>query len=203
MANWVVFDLGGVLVSVAKDWRDVLEHLNLEAPDRSLDFGDCPAFLGYQRGEVSEQDYLQDLAAFLYLEEPKHALAAHNSILRGEFDESFSLVAEFQEAGFKSACLSNTNELHWNVLADQTTFPALNSLQLKLASHQMKLEKPNQAIYQEAERRLGATPNEILFFDDGIANVTAAQQAGWNAHHIDPGPHAATQMRAIFDAIRT
>lgn len=48
-------------------------------------------------------------------------------------------------------------------------------------SHEVGLKKPDPAIYELAQRRLGVEPHEVVFLDDVAANVDAAREAGWHA----------------------
>ena len=47
-----------------------------------------------------------------------------------------------------------------------------------------KLAKPNPAIFALAVDRFGRNPATMLFIDDMAANVAAARDGGWQAHHF-------------------
>lgn len=49
-------------------------------------------------------------------------------------------------------------------------------------SAELRLAKPDPAIYLHVAGTLGLPPESILFIDDRAANVEAANQVGWNAH---------------------
>lgn len=54
-------------------------------------------------------------------------------------------------------------------------------------SGDVKLIKPDIAIYQTHTRNFGLTPSATLFIDDSMPNVEAARMAGWHAvHFVDP-----------------
>ena len=44
--------------------------------------------------------------------------------------------------------------------------------------------KPERAIFDLAAQRFGVPPAELLFFDDHLPNIVAAQAAGWQAVHF-------------------
>ena len=48
-------------------------------------------------------------------------------------------------------------------------------------SHTLKLAKPEVAIYQHAAEGLRTAPERILFVDDKMENIEAAQRAGMQA----------------------
>ena len=97
------------------------------------------------------------------------------------------------------ACLSNTNELHWAYIDNETAF--LDAFEFKFASHILGLAKPDLQIYQETIKQLntalGVAPHDILFFDDTLDNITAAQQAGLKAVHIDRNVGAAPTLKEM------
>lgn len=56
-----------------------------------------------------------------------------------------------------------------------------------LCSWHVGATKPDPAAYAGATEALGVHPSVVLFVDDSDANVTAALEAGWQAHHYtDP-----------------
>jgi len=60
--------------------------------------------------------------------------------------------------------------------------------------------KPERAIYDLAAQRFGVPPGGLLFFDDVVANVAAAQAAGWQAAHFTDADAAAAVLQAAgFD----
>lgn len=48
-------------------------------------------------------------------------------------------------------------------------------------SHEVGLAKPDPAIYELTQRRLGVRAPEIVFVDDVAVNVSAARRCGWHA----------------------
>lgn len=48
-------------------------------------------------------------------------------------------------------------------------------------SAQVKARKPQRAFFDAAEKRSGARPEDIILVDDTEANITAANEAGWQA----------------------
>jgi len=52
------------------------------------------------------------------------------------------------------------------------------------ASYEIGFIKPEQGFYAHIERHLDLAPEELLLIDDTKANVTAAQQRGWQGYHF-------------------
>ena len=77
-------------------------------------------------------------------------------------------------------------------------FPNITSLKYTGVSHEMRLQKPGQPIYEAFEQLVSALPGEIVFFDDLEENVEAAQERGWHAYWIDHAKDTAEQMELIL-----
>jgi len=98
--------------------------------------------------------------------------------------------------GISTACLSNTNHQHWEIMRDISAFAAI---QHRHASHLFQLEKPNQAIFRAFESATQARAVDILYFDDLAENIAAATQAGWRAELIDPNFETVPQIRHALE----
>lgn len=61
--------------------------------------------------------------------------------------------------------------------------------------------KPERAIYDLAAQRFGVAPGNLLFFDDVVANVAAAQAAGWQAAHFTDADAATAVLQAAGFAL--
>jgi len=192
----VAFDIGGVLVRINRNWEDALH----EAGIRNGVFGGLTAFPGVetlQLGAISTDEYLEGLRGFLRLEHGHEALQVHNLILKDPYPGTHELVEELNERGVVTACLSNTNEIHWTEMSSGR-FPNISSLQVTAVSHEMRLQKPEQSIYEAFEALVSARPGEIVFFDDTEENVEAALERGWRAYWIDHTKDTAEQMELIL-----
>lgn len=122
-------------------------------------------------------------------------MAIHAGILRDAYPGTLALVTELHEAGIRTGCLSNTNAPHWQVMNSLERYPNIALLEVPVLSHEVVLEKPDQAIFARFEQDANAQPSQILFFDDTSVNVMAARERGWAAELIDPHQDTAAQMR--------
>jgi putative hydrolase of the HAD superfamily len=81
-----------------------------------------------------------------------------------------------KERGIKTAILSNMGD---NVLANmERTFDWLARFDVLVWSYQLRMAKPDPAIYLHTLQELGVEPGETLFIDDRPVNVEAAQALG-------------------------
>ncbi|MEZ5377556.1 MAG: HAD family phosphatase [Acidimicrobiales bacterium] len=95
--------------------------------------------------------------------------------------EMLAVVQTLRDAGHRVALLTNGTDttdaelVHHRV--DHLFDPVFNSWHLGVA-------KPDPRVFQYVTDTVDIAPNEVTFFDDTLANVTAAQGFGWRAHHV-------------------
>ncbi len=202
----VVFDLGGVLVRVARSWGDAARYANVTPMPVWADamaLSDFPAFEAYQAERIGWNEYAQSLRAHFGLASVEQAELLHNGILMGPYPGTIEVIVELKQVGIQVGCLSNTNAAHWPHLSDPTHYPAIAELQVSVASHQVGMGKPDPRFFRHLEDQAKARPHEILFFDDSPTHVRAGAECGWQSFLIDPQKETAVQMRAILAELET
>lgn len=81
-----------------------------------------------------------------------------------------------KDRGFLTGILSNMGD---SVLANiERTFDWPHRFDVLVWSYQLRMAKPNPAIYRHILNELGTQPAETLFIDDRLVNVEAAQALG-------------------------
>jgi glucose-1-phosphatase len=187
--QWVVFDLGGVVVKLNID--GALEAL---ARRSETDGNLIKSFLGardesnlspnerLQLGLLEIDDYVallnQALRRRLTREE---IIDLRLQAIRGE-DEDVLEIIRVLAAHRKVACFSNTHAIHWDhMLANYQSFRLFHRA---VASHLIHAAKPDPKAFAIACRELEAEPAECLFIDDALTNAEAARAAGWQAIHF-------------------
>jgi FMN phosphatase YigB (HAD superfamily) len=192
----VCFDLGGVLARIRRNWQACVLAADVESglrQDEIYDLADFPLFDAYQLGSIDTHQYLTELSSYLSTS-LKGAQAAHDAILDRPYEGTEQVVSDLAVAGHRTACLSNTNTLHWSILNSQT-FPAIEILDFKMVSQQIRLLKPEPTVFRLFEQQAEMPPDRIVYFDDHEINVLAAKRYGWNAILVDPMGDTAVQMR--------
>jgi putative hydrolase of the HAD superfamily len=185
------------MAEISHTWEDAARCAGVPCKnlgDGSTRLSTFPGFDQYQAGRISLEEYLNELAEYVGCD-PKDALAVHNGILVEEYPGIAELVREIHELKLGTGCLSNTNEPHWEVLALNGQYPSIHSLDMKMASHLVGINKPSPEIFQTYCSTFGLPPESIVFFDDYLVNVEGALACGWNARWIDSTLDTPTQMR--------
>ncbi|AIE84729.1 HAD family hydrolase [Fimbriimonas ginsengisoli] len=195
----VTFDVGGVLIRICHTWQACAREAGVDIkwpaqPEIALT--DFPAFDAYQMGAIDLDDYLARLAEWLGCS-PEEAGRVHDGILVEPYPGTEELVAELQDRGELTACLSNTNEPHWQAFFGGR-FPAVARLDSKMASHLVGINKPDPAIFRLHAETNGVAPEEIVYFDDAPANIEAATEVGFRTLRIDPSGDTVAQMRGFL-----
>ena len=191
----VIFDFGGVLAAngrpsdfnalVPPEHRERLGHIMTGVPGTD---GDHP-WHRVERGEITLAEARAGHRALLAeagieLQLPE-AGAAPRIVFRPN-EPVVALVHELKAAGFRLGVLTN------NVLEFRENWRAMlpfdDLFDDIVDSHEVKMRKPNPAIYQLALARLGAEAGRTAFLDDVAANVEAAERVGMRGVVVDEDP---------------
>ena len=199
----VCFDLGGVLVRIARDWQDACGRAGVELPHTTAENRERhrALMLRYETGEIDDAAYLREAPGCV-----GEGVAAEQVVrvfdawLLGMYPGAADLLVELKARGLKTACLSNTNARHWAALAGREEYRAIQQVDYRLASHELRVMKPNEAAYRRAEAATGFWGEQVLFFDDKPENVAAARAVNWKAEVIDRADDAVPQIRDYLAA---
>lgn len=182
----LLFDLGGVLVDSA-GLRELPAMLPapMSAEDLWCKWLASAAVERFETGRCSAREFAAAFIAEWGLAlEPTDFIARFAAFVSGPFPGTADLLAALQDR-YGLACLSNTNEVHWErLLGMQALAPVLER---PFLSHRLGLMKPGPAIYAHVVRELACEPGEIAFFDDRPENIEGAVQAGLAAY-LTVGP---------------
>lgn len=186
----VCFDLGNVVIRICRRWEEAciaagVSHApNGLPPERSGARHEL--VMQHELGTLTCEEFFMRYAAETGRHTAVEVRAVHDAWLLGEFPGMQELIHECSAAGFRTACLSNTNARHWAQLKGvgagwSRSFAAFQAIEIRAASHLYGDRKPSSSIYARFEEEARVRPEEILFFDDLEANVEAARRRGWQA----------------------
>lgn len=186
----MIFDFGGVVFR----WRPAaLMQQCLPGRVRSLEEATAWAVRFFQdyggdwaefdRGTVEVPDLVRRIAARTGLTEPEvqRVVDAVPDELE-PIDASVALMQEVKEAGHGLYFLSNMPVPYAESLVRRNRF--FEWFDGGLFSSEVKLIKPEAAIFREALERFGAQPQDCVFLDDHLKNVEAARRLGLSAIHF-------------------
>lgn len=181
----LALDLGGVVLRINHTWADAAATAGvaLGLPENGGGLNDFAPIHAFQKEAISYGEYADELGRYLGVT-PDDARRVHEGILIGPYDGAERLVEDCRSAGLLTGVLSNTNRPH--IEHCLTAFPVCSLFDLFGTSYDARANKPESEIYRWFEGQLDVTPDEVVFFDDGLVNVEAARAVGWAAYHVDP-----------------
>jgi putative hydrolase of the HAD superfamily len=200
----IIFDLGNVLlpIDLSLTYEAFSAYSSLSAIEIASAIGENQLWVPYESGKQNDEEFRDFLREHLDL-----------TISDIDFDHAFSaLLLEFHSgvyewidslrSQFHLLLLSNTSSIH----ADRFTKVPLGPDGQNLFSlfHQvyysfeMGLVKPDTAIYQQVLNEQGFSAEEVLFFDDNVANINSAKSMGIQSYLIDPS-RSYSQIQEILD----
>ena len=176
----LLFDLGGVIVP----WVGIIELsriTGLSEADILEKASKSDIFSAYEIGDCSTDVFLDELARMFNLERP--ALSRlWNEWVEPPYTGTRAALLKLKEQ-FTIACLSNTNQSHWDYLTD--THNIIDVFDHAYASHIIKAAKPNAKAWLLCLDDMNIAASDIWFFDDTQANIDAAQSMGITSYHVD------------------
>jgi HAD superfamily hydrolase (TIGR01509 family) len=106
-----------------------------------------------------------------------------------------AILRRVKEAGVKTLLLSNTDPERFGFVRKR--FPEILFFDDYVVSYEIRLIKPDPAIYHEAARRAGCPPHECVFIDDMEENVRSAVEAGFLGIHYLPDTDLEAELKTL------
>lgn len=107
---------------------------------------------------------------------------------------SVNLVQQLRRPGTPMFFLSNMPAPYADELERRHDF--VRAFDAGVFSGRVQLIKPDPQIFELAAQRFATAPGDLVFLDDNLSNVKAAQAAGWNALHFTDAARAEQDIRA-------
>lgn len=195
MIKNVIFDLGVVLLEVNyKNTIEAFSSLGLERPEEAFSKQKQDEFFRrYERGQMSESEFLNGLSARIGGAEKKKLKDAWCAMLGELPQEKYDFIRELKlKSRYRLFILSNTNYTHqvwfekkiheqynWKDFSDCFEFIGY--------SHQINQRKPDKAAFKYLLEKFDLHPEETLFIDDTLEHVESARKLGILAIHYRDG----------------
>ena len=190
----VCFDLGRVLIPICDSWDQACRLTGVSMPKALRD----PEVLKraselveqHETGRIDADMFDREAAALSGLTARQVALLSVAWIFR-PYPGVAALIDRVVATGVRTACLTNTNDRHWEILNGDLP---LDRLDYRFASHLLGAVKPQPKPYEQVESDTRIPPHAILYFDDHPPNVETARRRGWQSVRIDPSGNTVEQM---------
>ncbi len=176
----VILDYGEVLCypPTAKHWGRMATIFNVDAGSFRQLWGRNRSF--YDRGDVSYEAYWSEIAESTNTKlQPEHlkVLSPWDVEMWARLNPAMvEWARRVGSSGIKTALLSNMP--HDMISYARQNFAWLSRFDHKTFSAEVRLIKPDPAIYQHSLDGLGVTASEALFVDDREPNIEGARALG-------------------------
>lgn len=196
MIDTVIFDIGNVLAEW--HWRRNFTEMFGEALVEPLADATVrsPEWNELDRGLLDEEEII----ALLTKNAPQYAgeiarIVRENYTFVTVYPYAEDWLRGLKNAGYKVYILSNFGEFSYNRAKPGFTF--LPYTDGALISYEVKLIKPDRAIYEAICERFGITPENAVFLDDRAENTAAARAFGMHAVTMKSKAQADAALHAL------
>lgn len=195
----VIFDLGGVLLrwNPLALYQKHFPHLSsteIELFMREINFS---AWNTRQDQGRSFDEGVSDLAAqFPHRARLIEAYHTHwLDCVDGPIEGSVRILKRLKDAGLGLYGLTNFSAEKFRLTRPH--YPFLNDFDAIIVSGEVKLVKPDPAIYRLALAQIGRTARECVFIDDSAPNVTTASALGFTAIQFRSAEQLASELTQL------
>ena len=176
----VLFDVGGILVEL-DGMPSLAMHTRIDT-DPSLihrSWMRSEWVIKHETGQVAASDFADGVVRELKLQiSPDRFLAQFASWPRRLMPGCNEVLREVA-AHSRIAALSNMSELHWKRVCELGL--DADAFEHTFVSYETGFLKPSLEAYRSAADQLQLRPEEIVFVDDSVSNVEAANTLGMTA----------------------
>jgi FMN phosphatase YigB (HAD superfamily) len=186
----ILFDLGGVLLNLDmnRTWQALQAFVSEEEYHKKWNaWVEDQVFEDYEKGNLSEADFLSRLSQDLGQEEVKIAEAW--SLMLLDFPSArYQLLADLKESGYRLYLLSNINSIHLrdvrkNFEREHQRWFLESYFEKIYYSHLIGRRKPDKSTFEFVLQDAKIKASETLFIDDNAENIKAAEYCGYHVIH--------------------
>ena len=199
MIKNIIFDFGDVFIDLnTKAPAEYFSRFDIHEMDEEMKRWN----MDFETGKLSSTAFID-----LYMERfprlnPISFSTAWNSMIQYLPQKRLDWIKELAKKGqYRLFLLINTNDLHVEQVIknmDESRFYQFKSaFEGFYLSQELKLRKPDVAIFKHIISKHDLKPQETLFIDDVAENTQAAEKLGLKTWNIKPGKEDITQLFSI------
>ncbi|MBZ0276703.1 MAG: HAD family phosphatase [Anaerolineae bacterium] len=199
MKRAVIFDYGGVLMKTADytprhRWD---ERFGLAAGSVERIVHGSPSWGAAQRGEITVEDYWDDIAQQLHLSRGEIRQLAHDFYSGDVLDRDLlAYIQELRNERYPVALLSNAPV---TLASDLQTFGIAHLFNPMVISAHIGVMKPDAKAYDAVLEQLELPAFMTIFVDDMPANIAAAVALGIHGVQYQAGMNLRAALRPLLD----
>ena len=189
----LVFDLGGVIIDLHIDatlhsFQQLGKHRHsIDFWKKIMDSDEC--FLRYEKGLVEDAVFRENIRNIIEKSATDAEIDTAWNAMLGKIPPYRIETVQKSRKYFKTFVLSNTNSIHEQAF-NRIVFNTFQKNDLRsffdtvYLSHHTGFRKPEKEIYKLILNEHNLSPESVLFFDDKLENLNAAQVLGIQTFHV-------------------
>lgn len=197
-APFIYFDLGNVLLYFSHD-RMCQQMAQVLATDaervRAFLFEGDRIQIQLESGQLSGEEFYQLLCETFGRKPPREELFQAASDIFTLNLSMMPVLAHLSRVGCRLGLLSNIGPWHWQWVLQKRYSLIPSIFQCVVLSYEVQAMKPLDRIFQHATELSHVPADEILYFDDILGHVEAANTLGWHAAQYLETPGLVKSLR--------
>ena len=194
MITTIIFDFGDIFINLNKEKsRNAFAELGLtEMNDEILLQNDL-----FEKGGISENEFLKSIQKHTSNASISKIKAAWNAII-GDFPLERLEFLQLLSQKYKLFLLTNTDQTHIQFFEEKVGISFYSAFyqcfEKVYFSYEMRMRKPDPAIYSILISNHNLSPKNTLFVDDKFENTEAAKELGIQVWNLQLGIEEVTQL---------
>lgn len=199
MINTIVFDVGRVLVDF--NWRTYLKSFHYDEKTKNAIAEGMflsETWQKFDRSEMSDQQLIDEFISHIpeYAKEVREVFE-HCGKTVSVYEDTKDWIDELKQDGYKIYVLSNyPKKMYEDTVDTQLVF--LKKIDGGIFSYEVKMIKPEHAIYKALIEKFNINPKEAVFLDDNKANIKAGNEVGFHTILVTNPKEAREQLRELL-----
>ncbi len=202
----IIFDIGNVLVKVDLNlWQDGFNKIGVNIPKNMLQNNKLSELVySYTEGKINTSTFVSRFSNALGVEEiPENEFKmAWNFVILSLHLDAIENLQKFRNSGYKIYALSDNNhmhseyidELYQQIYPDKSFFDLFDKVFL---SQEIGFRKTSDEAWLYLLKDQKLKPEECLFVDDMLINITRAKKLGLHVFHYETGSDMSKVLETI------
>lgn len=194
MIKNLIFDFGNIFITLNQEKIfPLLDKIGLDKLPEDL----MAHNMAYEKGLLSSPEHIAFYQKLWPHSPAEDFVKAWNSVLVDFPKSRFDFLQNLADSGdYQLFLLSNTNEMHMDWVAEHIPFfnGFKNLFDKFYLSHEIHLRKPDREIFEFVIKDAQIRPEESLFIDDTMENITTARAIGFHTWNLNPLTEDVTEL---------